>query len=132
MAYRRFDGRITHAIIEQEFKKTMAELGEAVEKLTEQAKVLASKPTVTKADRQVFLNTAHTIKCKIDSCTPFIHQQFNESMDDVLTDAKADLQGFVGQLVRTLGLEGMQAKLQEMQPDLKALKPAIDVPEEKR
>ena len=105
--------------IEDEFKDAMKELGAQVEKLILQAKALKDKPSVSKSDRQVFISTAESVKSKIDSAVPYIQGQFNEAVEDVLIDAKADIEGFVSQLVRQMGLEAMQKRI--ALPDLTEL-----------
>lgn len=98
--------------IENEFAKDMKDLGAQVALLMEQAKVLKSKPSINKSDRQVFLDTAEAVKAKIDSVAPFICARFNESVEGIITEAKADIQSFISQSVRNLGIETAKAKIQ--------------------
>jgi len=100
--------------IEAEFKREMANITQGLQDLIEKARVLETKPNINKTDRREFLNIAETLQRKIDSCLPFIQGQFNEAMDGVLVNAKADLESFTGQILRQAGVEAVQDRVRSM------------------
>lgn len=103
---------------EDEFKKDMRQVAEGIAKLVQMARVLQEKPSINKADRKQFADIADTIKCKIENSIPFVQGQFNEALDKVLTEAKADLESFTDQLAHSLGSEALAAQIKGAKPDL--------------
>lgn len=100
--------------IEAEFKREMSNITNGLQNLIEKAKALQEKPNINKTDRKEFLDIAETLQRKIDSCLPFIQGQFNEAMDGVLVNAKADLESFTGQILRQAGVEAVQDRVKAM------------------
>jgi hypothetical protein len=104
--------------IENEFSHAMAEVSKAVSKLMGQAEALQGKPTINRADRAVFLNTAQDIRRKIDDYIPYIQSQFSAALDSTLSNAKADLQGYVEALVHDAGIEALRPSIDQAVPNL--------------
>lgn len=98
-------------IIEEEFKKEMANITRGMADLMKKAQEFQDKPSINKADRKAFLDIATTLNRKIDSCLPFIQGQFNEAMDGVIVQAKHDIEAFTSQLLRQAGLESVKEKV---------------------
>lgn len=92
-------------IIEEEFKKEMANITRGLNDLIKKAQEFQDKPSINKADRKAYLDIATTLQRKIDSCLPFIQGQFNEAMDGVIVQAKHDIEAFTSQLLRQAGLD---------------------------
>ena len=103
---------------EEEFKKDMGEVAKSIEALIKAAAALADKPSVTKADRKAFVDIAEGIRCKLAHSVPFIQGQFNESLDRVLTEAKADLESFTDQLAHSLGSAALASQIKGAKADL--------------
>jgi hypothetical protein len=103
---------------ETEFKKDMKELASSIDGLVEAARALQSKPNVTKADRAAFTGIAEGIRAKMANCIPFVHSQFNEALDKVITEAKADIESFTTQLANSLGSAALAAKISDAKPDV--------------
>jgi hypothetical protein len=116
------------ATIVQEFRDQMLELGNQLEGLITKARELQAKPSINKGDREQFVKLAETIQCQVANSLPFIHSQFNEAMDGVLSEAKADLDGWVGSMLRKMGTDALQQKLLENAPQLPAPPELPDVP----
>jgi len=101
-------------MIEDDFKREMANITKGMAELMAKAESFQDKPNINKQDRKEFLNIAETLNRKIDSCLPFIQGQFNEAMDGVLVHAKADLESFTGQILRQAGVEAIQNRVKLM------------------
>jgi hypothetical protein len=103
---------------EEEFKKDMGDIAKSIEALVKAAADLAVKPSINKADRKAFVDIAEGIRCKLANSVPFVQGQFNESLDRVLTEAKADLESFTDQLAHSLGSAALAARINGAKPDL--------------
>jgi hypothetical protein len=103
---------------EEEFKKDMGEIAKSIEALVKAAADIAAKPNVNKADRKTFVDIAEGIRCKLANSLPFVQGQFNEALDKVLTEAKADLESFTNQLARSLGNAAIADQVKRVKPDL--------------
>lgn len=103
---------------EEEFKKDMGNIANGIADLVKAASDLQSKPNITKADRKAFVDIAEGIRCKLANCLPFIQGQFNEALDKVLSEAKADLESFTDQLAHSLGSAELAKQIKGAKPDL--------------
>jgi hypothetical protein len=103
---------------EEEFKKDMGDIANSIEALVQAAASLADKPSVTKADRKAFVDIAKRIRDSLANSLPFVQGQFNESLDRVLTEAKADLESFTDQLAHSIGSAAIAAQIKGAKPDL--------------
>jgi hypothetical protein len=103
---------------EEEFKKDMGDVAKSIEALIQAAATLADKPSVNKADRKAFVDIAEGIRCRLANSIPFVQGQFNESLDRVLTEAKADLESFTDQLAHSLGSAALASQIKGAKADL--------------
>lgn len=121
--------------IETEFQSEMSKITDGMKSLHKLADDLLTKQSVTKGDRKQFVDIVNTLQRKIDSCMPFIVGQFNESLDGMVTEAKADVEAFTGSMLRQAGIEAIKEKLaatsRAMVDSINAAKPAvIELPKE--
>lgn len=122
-------------LVEQEFAADMKRLGEQLAVLVKKAQELQEKPSVTKADRKLFTDIAQSIQSIVSASAPFIQKQFNEALDDTVTQAKADVDAFLTQLLRTAGMEAIRDRAEAMRPaflkpldEIKSMPPAPENP----
>lgn len=93
-------------IFHSEFKKTMFNHTVDMKMVVEQAKdILENKNTIGKADREIILKGIDALMSKISSTVPFIANQFNESMENTVKSAKAEIEAFIENKIRSTGLE---------------------------
>lgn len=96
-------------IFEEEFKNQMQELGDELDALTESAEdILRNKKSVNKSDRQKILNQISRLKAKITSSIPFIASSYNEQLDKISQEAKAEVEAFTINKINQLGLEKLE------------------------
>jgi hypothetical protein len=116
------------ATIVSEFKEAMEDLAQRLDELVAKAEALKAKPTILKGDRAEFVSLAETIRRRVSEAMPFINSQFNEAMDGILTEAKADLDSWVSQMLRVMGTEALQDKLRQNAPQLPPPPPDVRPP----
>lgn len=109
--------------IEEEFKTKMETVGKLLDKLTEQARVMKDKKgTINKGDAESFVKLAEHMRAEFTRNVAFVQSQFNEAMDGIVTEAKADVTGYMNQLVSQLGVEKLKEKFGEVTLALEAPK----------
>lgn len=95
--------------IEHEFKAEMDGISARLDELVTKAIALQAKASVTKADRQEFVDMADSIRCKVAHSLPFIQGQFNEAMDKTVSEAKSEVESFLSGAIRNAGLESLRS-----------------------
>lgn len=96
------------AQFDDEFKKDVAKtVGDAEEKLKD-LKTLLEKPSLGKKDREEIFKVVSGIVQHVRGGLPFIQQQFNEAMDKVVTSARAEVESFMEQKIRSLGIKKLE------------------------
>jgi hypothetical protein len=106
-------------IFHGEFKKVMHNYSVDIKKVAEEAiEILKNKPSIGKADREKILQGVESLLSKISSGIPFMTTQFEESMEKSVTEAKAHIEAFVENKIRTTGLEALGFKAEEHTPKL--------------
>lgn len=88
-------------------QKTTRRCDELLKEITEKL----SQPKLLKADRESLIGLANQLVSGVRSTLPFIQSQFNESMDDVVTQAKAEYEALVSARIQSLGLEGLHEEV---------------------
>ncbi len=92
-------------IFQEEFSAKMHNMGVDMQKgLVNALDLLKNKPSLTKGDREVIIKSMERLVSNLQSSMPFIAQQFHEQMDDVITEAKAEIEGFIEYKIRATGL----------------------------
>jgi hypothetical protein len=76
-------------------------------------KILA-KPHLGKKDREDIKEQVEFIQQAIASNLPFVKKQFSEQMDATVSEAKGEIEVFLGMKLRTLGLEGFKKELAKL------------------
>ena len=73
------------------------------------------KSNMPKRDKEAIKNELQMIKQSIDSNLPFIKKQFTEQMDKTLLEVRQDIEAFVENKIRSIGLEGFKKELLQLQ-----------------
>lgn len=96
-------------IFKREFAVKMENLGKECASLVEDSiKMLKEKPTLNKADREFLLNSIRGLVQEVNSNTPFVNQQFNESMEKTISQAKNEIETFVTNRITALGIDAVK------------------------
>lgn len=91
---------------EQEFKKDMRSIGTNFDDLEACIKDLK----LSNKDKEILKSKIFEVRRIFDDHLPFAQKSFNEQLDNSVTEAKAEIEGFVDMKVRALGI----AKLKEL------------------
>jgi hypothetical protein len=93
-------------IFQREFSAKMKNLGKECASLVEDSvKMLNEKPSIGKADREFLLNSIRKLIQEVNSNVPFVSQQFNESMEKTISQAKNEIETFVTNRITSLGID---------------------------
>jgi hypothetical protein len=102
-------------IFQREFEATMNNLGKTCESTVEDAfKMLKEKTTISKSDREFLLRAMQSLISSINSSIPFVSQQFNESVEKTVSQAKNEIETFVTNRISSLGLEAARNNPNEL------------------
>jgi hypothetical protein len=94
----------------KDVRKVMKDADTIVAEVTEMFK---NKQNITKSDRADILAKIGQIMQHVKSNMPFVHSQFNEAMDDTVTEAKAEVEAFVSNKITSLGIEALNEEVQK-------------------
>lgn len=96
----------------QEFQATMENIAkDGTLYMKEALDILKNKTTISKADRNTIIDAFKMFKQEIESNMPFAFTQFQEQMDKTVTEAKAEIEGFIETKIRSAGLESIRGNL---------------------
>ncbi len=101
-------------IFEAEFKKEMNNFTLDVQKALESTTEILKKQSIGKEDKKQILENTSRLISHVNSTIPFIREQFREQMDDVIHDAKTQIEAFAENVIRTKGLEALAAQNPEL------------------
>jgi hypothetical protein len=98
------------AIHENHFKNVMKTMSERIKRLRNNSEELLKnkKGALNKADKESLYNDIYKLVQDIESNIPFYMEQFNESMDKVVTEAKSEIEAFITMKTQALGVEKLQ------------------------
>ena len=91
--------------IHRKMKNRMTDFADRLKENTKRTKELVAKKTLSKADQQELKNMVEHMSTEITSNIPFFMETFQETMDDVVADAKTEIEGAIQHKVNVLGLE---------------------------
>jgi len=96
---------------QREFEAKLKNLGKQCESVVEDAvKMLKEKTNINKADRDFLLSAIHSIVQQVSSNIPFVNQQFNESVEKSVQQAKNEIETFFNHRITSLGLDAAKLK----------------------
>jgi hypothetical protein len=99
-------------LFHEEFNQDVADASKQLTELLKEAKeILGSKGAVKAADKKGLLNKIGSVEQNIRANMPFVHQQFNRAMDKTTSEAKAEVEAFIENKVRSIGLDNMQDEI---------------------
>lgn len=110
-------------IFQREFESKMKNLGKEYKSIMEDAfTMLKDKPSITKADREFLMKSFESLITQISSNIPFVSQQFLESTEKTISQAKNEIETFMNSRVISLGLQALQENPQSLIDELEAKK----------
>ena len=93
-------------VFQREFSAKMKNLGKECESVIEDAvKMLTEKPSIGKADREFLIKAIDRLVSQVSSNVPFVSQQFNESMENTVAQAKSEIETFLTNKIMSLGID---------------------------
>jgi hypothetical protein len=96
-------------IIQQEFESKLHNFGIDLKKIISNSKdILTNKPTISKGDRDLIIDSIDRLVMEIQSNIPFIADQFKEQMDKTITEAKAEIEAFTEHKIRSTGIDALK------------------------
>ena len=98
----------THEEFEKLSSKIASNLNECINMAIEQLN--SPKPT-TKKEKQALIDSLKYAKMNIESNMPFVIKSFNENIDTTVSNAKAEVEGFVTQRITQMGIEGIKQQM---------------------
>lgn len=104
-------------IFNAEFQKQMHNFGVDMKKTVETAiDLLTNKANIGKGDRDVILKSIDSLVSHITNSIPFVQEQFRESMEKTVVEAKSEIEAFIENKIRNTGLEALGYKKEENAP----------------
>jgi len=91
--------------IRRTFEKKMERWETQFKEMADEIKGLLAKKSLLAADKKRITDLTVTISMEMKNNITFLMDQFNASADDVVAQAKAEIEGFVNAVVRKTGLE---------------------------
>ena len=96
-------------IFQREFSVKMENLGKECKSVIEDAvKMLDEKPSIGKADREFLKNAISRLISQVTSNVPFVSQQFIESMEKTVSQAKSEIETFFTNKITSIGLDAVK------------------------
>ena len=103
----------TRELFVQEFEDDVQKaMNDARKICNEVTELLSGKGNITQADRKAIIGKLGNLMQHINSNMPFVQSQFNEAMDDTVTEARAEVEAFVDNKIRSLGIEALNDEVQ--------------------
>jgi len=102
----------TRDTFSREFQEIITQvLGNAAKAAKAAETFLSSSKPTTKAQREEVKNALYKIHQDITSNMKFVNDSFNKQMDQTVTEAKGEVEAFIENKVRSLGIEAMGTQL---------------------
>lgn len=112
-----FESRID--IFQKEFDARMKNITTKISTDVKEAfDLLANKPSLTKTDRKEIANKFSQFLNEISSNLPFVNQQFNESMEKTVGEAKASIEQYFNSKISQLGIDVAKANPELLIPQI--------------
>lgn len=107
-------------IFQREFEAKIKNLGKEVKSVVEDSlKMLKEKQTINKSDREFISQSIQRLIQEISSNIPFVSQQFNESMEKTVSQAKTEIETFVTNRITSLGIDAAKNNQNDLLSGLK-------------
>jgi hypothetical protein len=97
----------TRETFEGEVKRDLEELRATLDGLVALVAEVSAKPRLTGEDKGRLREAAEKAQMAVHSNIPFIHKQFTEAMDKTVSQARAEIQAHVAQVIQRAGVEGL-------------------------
>jgi hypothetical protein len=96
--------------IQDGFKEQMQEMTKELDAQRTQLNAILDKKNVNMGDREQIRSAVDRIFMEIKQNIPFVLEQFNESAEKIVTQAKTEVDAFVTTMVHRTGLEALAGK----------------------
>lgn len=94
---------------EDEFRERMEKLEKQLNTLTKETEnILKNKKSINKGDRELILQQIYSLQKEIASNIPFIQSSFNEEMDKIVKESKAEIDAYSINKINQLGLSTLK------------------------
>ena len=90
---------------QNEFKDSLNEIKEYLDETNKAIEEILNKKNISKADRSEMRTLVNRIQTKVVSDLPFVEKCFNETMENIVMEAKDEVEHFVEQKIKNVGLE---------------------------
>lgn len=90
-----------------EFDAHISAISDELQALCKEAEDIAARPSVGKGERSAFAERLNRVLRKLAMDTPFIAKQFDEAMDGIVQETKAEAEAYASNLIRETGLAAM-------------------------
>ena len=100
------------SFVHSEFKKRMKVFADTIRERQKEAKELVKKKTLSKDDQQKLNFALEWLTSEIENNIPFFAECFQETMDDVVKEAKMEVENAIQHKISTLGLMELQKQNQ--------------------
>jgi hypothetical protein len=90
--------------VHRKFKDRMTEFAKTLKIKQNRVKELTAKKTLSKADQEELNRTVEWLTTEVASNIPFFAECFQETMDEIVVDAKAEVENAIQHKITTLGL----------------------------
>ncbi len=91
--------------VHRKFGDRMEEFAKTLKKKQERVKELTEKKTLSKADQQELKFTVEWLTTEVASNIPYFAKCFQETMDEVVSEAKSEIESAIQHKITTLGLQ---------------------------
>lgn len=102
-------------LFEKEFQEHSNEIVKKLSSSIIEIKEILNKKSLSKLDREKINKTLNWLIMEIKSNLPYIQNQFNESMDKTVHEAKTEFDAFIIQTLMSLGLEKLKDKIPQLE-----------------
>jgi hypothetical protein len=92
----------------KEFEDDMKDVARYFNALEKKIAELIEKPTVSKAERKELADMVRMAKQNINSNMPFILKSFVEKTEDVVVEAKSEVEAFRATVINQMGIKALQ------------------------
>ena len=91
--------------VHRKFNERMKEFGDKIRENKNKAKEIVKKKTLSKDDVMNLTHQLEWLTTEIESNIPFFMECFQETMDEVVVEAKAEVENAIQHKITTLGME---------------------------
>jgi hypothetical protein len=92
-----------------EFKERLQKAHDKIKEHSKKVKEILNKPTINKTDRKELASILAIIESLFTSSAPFVHDMFREACDNVVVQAKGEIESFYTTAIVNSGIAALNA-----------------------